>query len=111
MDERMTAGKPSGDSRTGRRLFAQLRGAGAQLHAAGSSDWVVFAGENGYPADEAFFLHFIIDTIGGALQGQPELDPARFNRWIAARHAQIEQGELVYITHQLDFAGFLGKIE
>jgi SAM-dependent methyltransferase len=110
MDERLTAGKPSGDSRTGRHMFLQLRAAGAQLLAAGSSDWVVFAGENGYPADEAFFLHFIIDTIGDALKGHRELDPARFSRWIAARHAQIEQGELVFIAHQLDFAGFIGEI-
>jgi hypothetical protein len=105
MDGRQTDGRPSGDSRTGRYLFAQLRAAGARLLAAGSSDWVVFPGKNGYPDDEAYFLHFIIDTIGRALHDHPDLDPARFNRWVARRHAQIEAGELVYIAHQLDFAG------
>jgi hypothetical protein len=30
---------------------------------------------------------------------------AAFDRWIEVRHAQIERGELVYIAHQLDFAG------
>ena len=28
-----------------------------------------------------------------------------FEAWIAERHAQIERGELVYITHQMDFLG------
>lgn len=105
MDERRTAGRPSGDSRAGRHMFAHLRQAGAELLAAGSSDWVVFPGPHGYPADEAYFLHFIIHTIGSALAGHPELDPGRFERWVAARHAQVERHELVYIAHQLDFAG------
>jgi len=36
---------------------------------AGSSDWVIFAGPQGYPSDEAYFLHFIIHTIGTACEG------------------------------------------
>jgi SAM-dependent methyltransferase len=105
MDRRMTAGKPSGDSRTGRHLFSHLQAAGAELLDAGSSDWVVFADSNGYYADEAYFLHFIIHTIHTALEGHPDLDAARFADWIAQRHAQVEQGTLVYIAHQLDFLG------
>ncbi|MEZ4643998.1 MAG: class I SAM-dependent methyltransferase [Chloroflexota bacterium] len=105
MDERLTNGKPSGDSQTGRHMFHQLRAAGASILAAGSSDWVVFATDNGYPADEAYFLHFIVNTMYGALNGHPELNQERFTRWIAQRHAQIERGELVYIAHQLDFYG------
>lgn len=105
MDERVTAGRPSGDSHSGRHLFHQLRQAGAQVLAAGSSDWVVWAGPDGYPADEAYFLHFIVETIHQALQGHPDLDARRFDAWIGQRHAQIEQGELVYVAHQLDFLG------
>jgi trans-aconitate methyltransferase len=105
MDRRLVAGKPSGDSRTGRHLFAHLRAAGAEVLAAGSSDWVVFAGANGYPADEAYFLHFIIHTVHSALTGHPEVDPGRLAGWIAQRHAQVEQGTLVYIAHQLDVLG------
>lgn len=105
MDERITGGQPSGDSRAGRHLFGHLRAAGADILAAGSSDWVVFAGPDGYPADEAYFLHFIIHTMHHALTGYRGLDPARFDAWIARRHAQIERGELVYIAHQLDFVG------
>src|SRR5215471_4244835 len=102
MDQRVRDGKPSGDSRAGRRLFAHLRAAGVDVLAAGSSDWVVFAGPNGYPADEAYFLHDIIHTIGAALTGHPQLDAERLGAWVAQRHAQIERGALVYIAHQLD---------
>jgi SAM-dependent methyltransferase len=109
MDRRIAAGKPSGDSRTGRHLFDHLRTAGGELLDAGSSDWVVFAGPNGYPADEAYFLHFILHTIHTALEGHPDLDAARFADWIAQRHAQVETGDLVYIAHQLDFLGRVSK--
>jgi hypothetical protein len=105
MDERLVDGRPSGDSRSGRRLFTHLADAGAQILAAGASDWVVFAGQSGYPADEAYFLHFILDTLHQALHAHPNLDPARFAAWLAARHAQVERGELVYIAHQIDFVG------
>jgi len=105
MDRRLIAGKPSGDSCTGRHLFAHFRAAGAEVLAAGSSDWVVFAGSNGYSADEAYFLHFIIHTMHTALTEHPHLDAGRFAAWIAQRHAQVEQGTLVYIAHQLDLLG------
>jgi len=105
MDERIIDGRPSGNSHTGRHLFSQVQSAGGELLAAGSSDWVVFAAKDGYQADEAYFLHFIIHTIQQALQGHPELDRSLFEAWIAQRHAQIEAGTLVYIAHQLDFLG------
>ena len=105
MDERITDGKPSGDSRAGRHLFQHLPAAGGIILSAGSSDWVVYAGPDGYPADEAYFLHFIIDTVDQVLRTRPELDAARFAAWINMRHTQIERQELVYIAHQLDFMG------
>ena len=100
IDQRVVDGKPSGDSRAGRRLFAHLRTAAVDVLAAGGSDWVVFAGANGYPADEAYFLHHIIHTIDLVLTGHPHLDAERLGAWVAQRHAQIEQGALVYIAHQ-----------
>jgi len=105
MDERKVNGRASGDSQTGRHLFTELRRAGGEILAAGSSDWVVFAGPEGYPSDEAYFLHFIIHTLHEALHGRSELDPDDFLAWIDQRHAQIESGELVYVAHQLDFLG------
>ena len=102
MDHRTVDGRPSGDSHTGRHLFGHLRDAGMDILAAGSSDWVVCAGQEGYPGDEAYFLHFIVDTIYRALVEQPLLAGERFGAWIRRRHEQIENGELVYIAHQLD---------
>lgn len=107
MDKRLTGGLPSGDSQTGRKLFHHIQKAGGHILAAGPSDWVVFAGENGYPLDEAYFLHFIIHTISTALKNHPGLDLRAFEEWLSARHAQITASELVYIAHQIDF---LGKI-
>jgi SAM-dependent methyltransferase len=105
MDQRFIAGHPAGDSRTGRHVFGHLRAVGVELLAAGSSDWIIFAGPDGYTGDEAYFLHFIVHTMENALRGHPQLNPGRFASWIAERHAQIEQGSLVYIAHQLDFLG------
>jgi SAM-dependent methyltransferase len=105
MDQRRIDGQPAGDSRSGRHLFGHLRAVGMELLDAGSSDWVIFAGPDGYAGDEAYFLHCIVHTMEMALQGHPRLDAGRFGHWIAERHAQIEQGSLVYIAHQLDFLG------
>lgn len=105
MDRRVIGGRPSGDSRTGRHFFDNVRSAGARLLEAGASDWVVFAGPDGYRGDEAYFLHFIIHTIGSALKGQPALDQERLPCWVQERHTQIDQGRLVYIAHQMDFLG------
>lgn len=109
MDERITDGRLSGDSRSGRHLFGQLAAAGCQVFAAGSSDWVVYPAGGRYPAAEAYFLHFIVHTMHAALRDHPAIagkyGAAAFDRWIEVRHAQIERGELVYIAHQLDFAG------
>ncbi|MEW5867783.1 MAG: class I SAM-dependent methyltransferase [Chloroflexota bacterium] len=105
MDERITSGKRSGDSRAGRRLFTHLQRAGTQVLDAGSSDWVVFPQSGCYPQDEAYFLHFILDTLQQALSGHPELDEDRFADWVTERHAQVRRGELIYIAHQIDFLG------
>jgi hypothetical protein len=97
MDERH-----AGESRAGRHLFHQLRDAGAAVLAMGSSDWTVFPGPHGYEGDDAYFLHFLINTVDQALRGHLELDATRFDAWVAERHAQIERGDLVLITHQQD---------
>jgi SAM-dependent methyltransferase len=107
MDTRRRQGRPAGSSVTGRRLFQHLRDAGAQVVAAGSSDWVVFPGPDGYPGDEAHFLHYIIDTIGQALHRHPDLDTHRFDNWLTQRHGQIDAAQLIYIAHQLDVMGYI----
>jgi SAM-dependent methyltransferase len=107
MDTRITDGHPSGDSRTGRHLFGNLAKAGFHVLATGSSDWVVFPVNGQYPADEAYFLHFIVHTMHGALCTDPAVAGKDFEQWITARHVQVERGELIYIAHQLDFMGHI----
>ena len=96
--------RPSGgDSRAGRHLFSHLRKAGAQVLTAGASDWVVHAMNGKYPADEEYFLKFILHFFEESLAGHVELNATDFSNWIKERRAQIERGELVYIAHQMDF--------
>ncbi len=107
MDERVRYGRRAGESRTGRHLLHHLRDARAPALAAGSSDWVVHPAPDGkYPADEAYFLRSILRTIRDALRGQPDrVEPADLADWLAVRCRQLAAGDLVYIAHQLDFAG------
>jgi SAM-dependent methyltransferase len=105
MDERLVDGQQSGDSCTGRRLFTQLQDAGAQILAAGASDWIVYPGRDGYPADEAYFLHCILDFFESTLKRHAELERGELDSWLIKRRRQIERAELTYIAHQLDFLG------
>jgi hypothetical protein len=107
MDERFRYGGPPGESRTGRRLFHYLRTVGAPALAAGSSDWVVSARpDRNYPDDEAYFLRSILNAFQNALRnGEQRVEQARLADWLAVRGRQLAAGELVYIAHQLDFAG------
>lgn len=95
--------RPSGgNSRTGRKLFKQLRGLDTEIIAAGASDWVVHTTHGSYPAQEQAFLHFILNFFESSLNAQTEINAAEFADWLAKRRAQIETGELVYIAHQMD---------
>lgn len=107
MDKRSTGG----DSRSGRHLFGYLQNAGAEILAAGASDWVVFAREGAYADDEAYFLHFILHFVEQSLRGHPELNAGEFAEWLKVRRTQIKRGELVYIAHQMDFLVKRGSSE
>jgi len=96
--------RPSGgDSRTGRKLFEHLHALKAEILSAGASDWVVHTTQGKYPAEEQFFLHFILSFFENSLKAHSELDTGEFNNWLATRREQIERGELVYVAHQIDF--------
>lgn len=105
MDERLSRGRPSGDSRSGRHLLVHLQELAQSVLAVGSSDWVVGSVGGQYMGDEAYFLHFIVDTIGNQLNDHPHLISQRFQNWITKRHEQIDQGKLIYLAHQLDIVG------
>lgn len=94
-----------GDSRAGRHLLTALPARGGEVVAAGSSDWVVVPGSDGYPANEAYFLHHIVRMVHRAVAADPELDSDWIDEWAESRHRQIENGQLVYIAHQLDVLG------
>lgn len=111
MDERQVDGEVSGDSQTGRHLFEHLRAQGVEILAAGSSDWVVFAGADGYPHREADFLHFLIDTIHNEMGAHPQINTTHLSNWVRERKKQIANRDLVCIVHQLDFLGKVAPIE
>lgn len=107
MDERVRFGRPAGESQTGRHLFGHLYAAGAPPLMAGSSDWVVHPGPDGsYPYDEEYVVAHILRTIHDALVRRPDRVPVDdLTGWLTTRQHQLDQGELVYIAHQLDFVG------
>lgn len=106
MDERRIGGRRSGHSESGRRLLVALLSMNANVIAAGGSDWVVWPQDGAYGAEEAYFLHFIVDTVVRALAGDATVTEDELDRWSESRHQQIDRGELVYIAHQLDFFGY-----
>jgi hypothetical protein len=96
--------RPSGgSSRTGRKLFEQLRHLNMEILAAGASDWVVHTTNGKYPAEEQDFLRFILSFFESSLKENTTLNAAEFETWLTQRREQIERGELVYIAHQMDF--------
>lgn len=95
----MDAPDRPGGSRTGRRLFDAVPEHGGEVVAAGGSDWVVAPDGDGYPADEAYFLHHIVDTVEGAVDALPAEEVAE---WASDRHEGIEAGAVTYIAHQVD---------
>ena len=102
MDERIVDGRQAGDSRTGRRLLMKLIQRRNEILAAGASDWIVYPRRRRYPMGESYFLHHIVHTIDEELAHHPEIDPDYFKAWIAKRHVQIENGELVFMAKHID---------
>jgi SAM-dependent methyltransferase len=97
--------KPGGCSRAGDEVFAHLqRSAGVTVDAAGS-DWVVAPTDGTYPADEAFFLRYILDTVEDAVGEMTDGEFEPLERWLRRRREQLDERELLYLTHQLDVLG------
>jgi SAM-dependent methyltransferase len=105
MYERMIDGKRSGDPYSGRHLLGELSVLGAEILAAGASDWLVHPISGVYPENEACFMEYILDTIEGALNGREDLDSNRFTQWLRKRRAQLADGKLIYLAHQVDVLG------
>jgi SAM-dependent methyltransferase len=88
------------EGRTGRKVFHRLRSLRTDVLEMGSSDWIVHPSGSGYPADEAFFLEFILTTIETAVRDR--VAASTLDAWVAKRRRQLEAAELLYGAHQLD---------
>jgi SAM-dependent methyltransferase len=98
--------KRGGDSRAGGDVLARLHGLdGATLAAVAGSDWVVRPVDGSYPADEAYFLRHILDTIEDAVGEMTGSGFEELDTWLSRRREQVAAAELLYHTHQLDFLG------
>lgn len=102
MDATEKASGTTGDSRAGRHLLVAVPETGGEVLAAGGSDWVVTPTGGEYEADEAVFLHHLVDTVEGALADDDAVDDDELSSWTRTRHDQIDAGELAYVAHQLD---------
>jgi hypothetical protein len=102
MTKELEEGRRRTGVRCGRRLLNAFQQSNEILLEAGASDWVVHPMEDGYRADEAYFLHHILHFIETELEGHPELNETTFSGWIEERRQQINGGVLIYIAHQLD---------
>jgi SAM-dependent methyltransferase len=105
MDARRDGDRPSGSSRTGQVLLAELPRRGAEVLAAGASDWIIFAGRDGYDRDEEIVLETMVGFVEASLGREPAIDPSSLSRWVARRRRQIESGELIFLAHQIDVLG------
>ena len=105
MDQRVINGIKCCTRYSGLLLFREIVNNKGMVMEAGSSDWCVFPYENKYRFNEGYFLHYIISTIKNALCNEPSLSAEMLDEWITRRHQQVDRGELVFITHQLDFFG------
>jgi hypothetical protein len=88
MDERIVDNHASGASQTGRRLLFERPHPGAEILAAGASDWIVYPRCRSYPDREGVFLHHIVHTVDKELRRDPEIDAKRFRAWIDERQAR-----------------------
>lgn len=90
-----------GASHTGRRLLAYLRSQEAEILAAGSSDWLIHPGTDGYPRARKVFLRAIIALVENEL-AETAGNSALFADWVRLRRQQVEEEGLCFIAKHLD---------
>jgi len=90
-------------SHSGRKVLEAFSAGGYQLVDVAGSDWVVRPTPDGtYPGDEDYFLYYILNLIDKELHDHDQLDTDKFQSWLQKRRDQVADGELIYLTHQLD---------
>jgi SAM-dependent methyltransferase len=91
--------RPRRDVHAGRHLADLCRQREGTLLAMAGSDWVVRPRDDRYPADEAYFLHRLLDFVADALADE---DVEGSGDWLDARRTQARDGDLTYVAHQYD---------
>ncbi|MDS0295958.1 class I SAM-dependent methyltransferase [Halogeometricum luteum] len=97
-------------SRAGRVLERRLDARGIDYVAA-DADWSVRpvdggdgpAGRRDYPADEAYFLRVLVDTVADAVGVR--VDEGRRRRWHRARRRELDARRLSYTARNRDVTG------
>lgn len=118
MGYRQTASHRTMAAHTGRRLLPILFELGVHVLSVGSSAWNVYPqrGCRTYPADEAYFLHCIINFVESSVPNELSLhndydELYSFKRYIANRRQQIDHGHIFYTAHNIDVFGCNTNIE
>lgn len=84
-------------ARCGRRLLGLLEG----IQAVGAAAWVVRPdSDKFYVGNERYFLECILGFMEGAVG-----DTEDGRNWVATRTKMLEDGELTYLAHNLDYCG------
>ncbi len=103
MDNRRVDGVASAGSQAGRKMFHALREHGFEVQAGGASDWFVFADQGKYWGDEAFFLEFLLGFVEDSVGKSKVVDAPALQEWLSQRRRQIQNGDLLLVTHQYDY--------
>jgi SAM-dependent methyltransferase len=101
MEERRVGGAGTGGAHSGRRLYGTLVKAGFEVLGAGSSDWNVLPDQGRHGPGPTHFLEAILGLIAAeGLRSAFEAEALR--RWYSDRIADVQNGRLGLVTHQLD---------
>ena len=98
------AGERGGDPYAGERLLGHVRmpGSGFSELATGRSDWRVNPTDEGYVADEKFFLLTVLGFIEKELLSSTEVRDDQLDWWMGIRRRQLADGQLSYAARQQD---------
>ena len=99
-------GERGGDPYAGERLLGHVRmpGSGFSELATGRSDWRVVPTDEGYLADEKYFLLTVLGFIEKELLASTEVRDDQLDWWMGIRRRQLADGQLSYAARQQDLA-------
>lgn len=98
-------GIPEGEYCSGRKLAPIWQRCGGRILSLGSSNWVIYPRDGKYRREECYFLKNILNFVVQSLSGCSEIGTEELSRWIRERGRHLENGELIFAAHNLDFLG------